>query len=219
MYTTLLAVAYSEWLQNWTFPSEDERYGMSSLAEMAEWNDAHNDTTGSLGNSTWWYNTVSGQDFYDLAVATNGSLAADFWSIFGWGRHTARAAIDGGHAYTLENGTVIQLDALLVPNDDTGGGSQACSSIPSYAGYPIAALPLGQSGYSVPYGMCVWGRQWSEPKLLSVSSAIEDLIRFEGSPEWHNYDTAQGIWEATWPGYTCSEDSLDSYACQAATAE
>lgn len=53
VYTALLAVAYAEWLGNWTFPEDDERYGMSTLAQTAAWNDAHNDTTGSLGNSTW----------------------------------------------------------------------------------------------------------------------------------------------------------------------
>lgn len=183
---------------------------------MAEWNDAHNATTGALGNGTWWYNTITGQDFYDYAIATNGSLGDAFWTTFSWGRRTAQWAIDGGHAHVLEDGTVVELDALLIPNDDTGGGSQACSSIPSYAGYPIAQVPLGQSGYSIPYGLCIWGRQWSEGNLVRVASAIEDLVRWKGVPEWHNYETAPARWQAPWPGYTCSEDSLDNYACNVA---
>ncbi|KAK6220689.1 hypothetical protein LQW54_001880 [Pestalotiopsis sp. IQ-011] len=52
-FSTLLAVGYGEWLQNWTFPAGDERQGMSSLAEMAAWNVPHNSTTGALGNNTW----------------------------------------------------------------------------------------------------------------------------------------------------------------------
>ncbi|KAH6957759.1 amidase signature domain-containing protein [Ilyonectria sp. MPI-CAGE-AT-0026] len=215
-YNTLLAVGYGEWLRNWTFPKGDKRRGMSSLTEMAAWNDAHNATTGSLGNGTWWYNTVSGQDFYDNAIATNGTMGDKFWKAFGWGRRTAREAIDGGHAYVLENGTVVELDGLLVPNDPSGGFDNACSSIPSYAGYPIASVPIGQSGYSLPCGICVYGRKYSEPKLIRVASAMEDLFRWNAKPKFYNYKTAKGRWETLWPGYVCTEDSLDHYGCEKA---
>ncbi|KAL1648724.1 hypothetical protein SLS58_001900 [Diplodia intermedia] len=80
-----------------------------------------------MGNSTWWFNTVSGQDF-----STNGTLGDTFWTAFDWGRRTAREAIDGGYAHVLDNGTVIELDAVIVPNDNGGGGDSACASIPSY---------------------------------------------------------------------------------------
>ncbi|KAJ0341875.1 hypothetical protein KNSL1_010923 [Colletotrichum chrysophilum] len=212
-YNTLLAVAYGEFLQNWTFPESDERHGMSSLAEMAAWNDAHNDTTGALGNSTWWYNTVSGQDFYDNAIATNGTMGDEFWKAFGWGRRTAREVIDGGHAYILDNGTVIELDGLLVPNDPSGGHDNACASIPSYAGYPVASVPIGQSGYGTAFGFCIYGRQYSEARLIRVASAMEDLFRWTSTLEYHNYETAERPWDAPWPGYVCSEESLERYAC------
>ena len=190
---------------------------MSSLTEMAAWNDAHNDTTGALGNGTWWYNTVSGQDFYDNAIATNGTLGDAFWKAFGWGRRTARAAIDAGYAYTLENGTVIELDGLVLPSDYSGGFDNACSSVPSYAGYPIASVPIGQSGYSVPCGFCIYGREYGEAKLVRVASAMEDLFQWSATPQWHNYKTAHGRWETAWPGYACSTESLDRYACDAIT--
>ncbi|KAK7408461.1 hypothetical protein QQX98_009388 [Neonectria punicea] len=213
-YNTLLAVAYGEWLQNWKFPKRDERHGMKSLAEMAAWNDAHNSSTGALGNSTWWFNTISGQDFYDNAIATNGTLGDVFWKAFNWGRRTAREAIDGGHAYVLKNGTVIELDALIVPNDNGGGGDSACASIPSYAGYPVASVPVGQNGFDVPCGMCIYGRQWSEATLIRVASAVDDLFQWSAKPKWHNYKTAKGPWEEKWPGYACSHESLDRYACE-----
>jgi amidase len=215
-YNTLLAVAYGEWLQDWTFPENDTRYGMSSLAEMAEWNDANNASTGTLGNSTWWFNTQSGQDFYDNAIATNGTLGDVFWKAFSWGRRTAREAIDGGYAYVLENGTVIELDALLVPNDNGGGGDSACASIPSYAGYPVASVPVGQNGFDVPCGMCIYGRQWSEAGLIKVASAMDDLWRWHATPQWNDYAIAEGPWKAKWPGYSCSHESLDKYACEEA---
>lgn len=82
-FNTLLAVGYGGWLHNWTFRVDDELYGMSTLAEMTEWNDAHNDTTGSLCNGTWWWDTTSGQSFYDAGITTNGTLGAALWTTFG----------------------------------------------------------------------------------------------------------------------------------------
>lgn len=214
VYFPLLAVAYGEWLMNWTYPNGDSRQGMSTLAEMALWNDANNATTGALGNSTWWYNTASGQDFYDSAVATNGTLGSAFWTAFGWGRTTAAAAIDAGYAFATENGTAVELDGLLVPSGNTGGHDNACASIPSYAGYPVAAVPIGQNGYAIGNSLCVYGRKYSEAKLVRVASAMEDLFQWNAEPQFYNYDTAEGPWEAPFPGYTCTEESLDRYACE-----
>jgi amidase len=216
VYFPLLAVAYGEWLQNWTYPANDTRYNMSTLTEMAAWNDAHNSTTGSLGNSTWWYNTVTGQDFYDYAMATNGTLGSAFWTAFGWGRTTAAAAIDGGFAFTTDNGTVLEMDGLLVPSGNTGGSDNACASIPSYAGYPAAGVPIGQNGYSIANSICVYGRKYGEAKLVSVASAMEDLFQWTADPQYYNYKTAAGIWETPFPGYACTEESLDRYACDSA---
>lgn len=187
---------------------------MSTLAEMAEWNDAHNETTGSLGNGTWWWNTTTGQNFYDNGVATNGEMGVDFWAAFGQVRMTTRQAIDTAHAYVLENGTVVALDGLLMPNGRGGNRGNACAVVPSFAGYPIAAVPIGVDGFATPYGLCVYGRQYGEAKLVKVASAMEDLFRWNEKPLWYNYDTAEGPWDAPWPGYTCSTDSLDRYACE-----
>jgi amidase len=186
---------------------------MSSLAEMAAWNDAHNSTTGALGNNTWWWDTTSGQSFYDAGIATDGSLDSTFWTAFGWGRFTARQAIDQAHAWVLENGTVVELDGLLVPNGRAGGYSSACAPMPSYAGYPIASVPIGLDGYSTPYAMGIYGRQYGEAKLVQVASAMEDLFGWNECPKWYNAETAQGPWDAPWPGYTCSTASLDRHHC------
>ncbi|KAK5081250.1 hypothetical protein LTR05_008044 [Lithohypha guttulata] len=215
-FSTLMSVGYAEWLRNWTFPGSDERYGMSTIEEMAAWNDANNATTGALGNGTWWWNNVTGQSFYDNAVATNGTLGPSFWAAFGWGRFTARQAIDNAHSYVLENGTVVELDGLLVPNGRNGNQGNACASVPAYAGYPIAQVPIGMDGYSVPFGLCVYGRQYGEAKLVEVASAMEDLFQWNARPLWYNYETAKGPWEAIWPGYTCSRSSLSQYGCTVA---
>ncbi|KAL4899237.1 amidase signature domain-containing protein [Aspergillus multicolor] len=213
-FSTLMAVGYAEWLRNWTFPAGDARQSMSTLADMAAWNDAHNTTTGALGNDTWWWDKETGQSFYDTGVETNGSMGSAFWTAFGWGRFTARDAIDSAHSYVLPNGTVIELDGLLVPNGRDGGQGNACASVPSYAGYPVATVPIGQDNYSTPYGLCIYGRQYGEPKLVEVASAMEDLFRWNARPGWFNYGTAEGPWDDPWPGYTCSEESLEGYGCE-----
>lgn len=211
---TLLAVGYGEWLQNWTFPEDDERYGMSSLTEMAEWNDAHNETTGSLGNGTWWWDTVSGQGFYDAAIATNGTLGSEFWASFGWGRFMARQALDTSHVYKTDNGTLVELDGLLMPNGRNGNRGNACAPLPSYAGYPVAAVPIGKDAYETPFGLGIYGKMYGEAKLVKVASAMEDLFQWNEMPMYYNYDTAEGPWDLMYPGYICSTDSLDRHTCE-----
>ncbi|KAF2769849.1 amidase signature enzyme [Teratosphaeria nubilosa] len=192
VYNALLAVAYAEWLEDWTFSENDTRHGMSSLKEMAEWNTAQNATTGALGSGYWWYNTESGQDFYDQAVATNGSLGEAFWAAFGWGRSTAQTAVEGGLVSMADDGEVVRLDGLLVPNGDAGGQGDACASIPSYGGTPVATVPFGLTGYNVPCGLCIYGRKWGEAELVRVASAMEDLWRWNERPTWENWQTAHG---------------------------
>jgi amidase len=187
---------------------------MSSLAEVVEWNRVHNDTTGALGNNTWWSNVTSGQNFYEDGVSTNGTLGPAFWQSFGWGRFTARQAIDNAHAYTFDNGTIVALDGLLVPNGRDGGQGDACAAVPSYAGYPAAQVPIGLDGYSTPYGLCIYGQQYGEAKLVRVASAMEDLFRWNVKPQWFNYATAKGRKDSSWPGYTCSKSSLDRFSCE-----
>ena len=189
---------------------------MSTIEEMAAWNDANNATTGALGNSTWWWNTTTGQSFYDTAIATNGTLGSRFWSAFGWSRTEAREAIDLAHAYTLDNGTVVELDGILVPNGRDGNQGNACASVPAYAGYSVAQVPIGQDGYAVPFGLCIYGRQFAEEKLMRVASAMEDLWQWNEKPMWWNHESAEGPWDAFWPGYTCSKDSLGRFGCDVA---
>lgn len=213
-----MAVGYGEYLENWTFPEGDERYGVSSLAEMAAWNRAHNDTTGALGNNTWWWDNSTGQSFYDAGVKTNGTMDTAFWTAFGNVRTSARRAIDIAHAYVADNGSVVALDGILIPNGRGGNRGNACASLPSFAGYPIAAVPLGLDGFSTPFGVCVYGRQFGEAKLVKVASAMEDLFRWNERPQWYNYDTAKGPWDMPWPGYTCSDESQDRFACEPAAS-
>ena len=109
------------------------------------------------------------------------------------------------------------MDGLLVPNSPVGGYDDPCSSIPSYAGYPVASVPIGQSGYSLPAGICIYGTRWGEAKLVRVASAMEDLFRWNAKPQYFNYeigaDRADARIDDHFPGYACTEESLERYAC------
>lgn len=183
---------------------------------MAQWKLANNATTGALGNNTWWFDPVGGQSFYDAGAATNGTMDTAFWTAFGWGRFMARQAIDSAHFHTLSNGTLVELDGVLVPNGRDGTGGDACAAVPSFAGYPIASVAVGLDGFSTPFGLCIYGRQFGEAKLVKVASAMEDLFGWAEKPRWFNYDTAKGPGDASWPGFTCSSESLDRGACERA---
>ncbi|RYO74018.1 hypothetical protein DL766_007330 [Monosporascus sp. MC13-8B] len=86
-----LSLCTASGLRNWTPPAGDEWDWMGSLAEMAGWKAAHNESQ---------------------------TLCDEFRTNFGWDRRTARAAADEAHAHRLEYGKPVVLDALLVPNDD-----------------------------------------------------------------------------------------------------
>ena len=77
-----------------------------------------------------------------------------------------------------------------------------------------AAANAGLDAWSTPFGMCVYGKQYGEAQLVKVASAMEDLFQWNEKPGWFNYKTAKGPWDETWPGYTCSEDSLEHYSCE-----
>ncbi|KAK7994278.1 amidase signature enzyme [Apiospora marii] len=190
-FAHLLAAGYAEWLRSWRFPEGDARHGtLKSIADVTAWNRAHNATTGAIGNGVWWWDVETGQSFYDAAAATNGTLGSNFWTAFGGdGRRRGRPST---------RPTFIS----------------ACAPLPSYAGYPIASVPIGLDGFSTPFALGIYGRQFGEAKLVRVASAMEDLFRWHETPRWHNVEARQDRpWDASWPGYTCSKESLARFEC------
>ena len=67
-------------------------------------------TTQALGNSTYYFNHLTGQDYLDAAVATNGTMGDLYWNALWWRQSRARAAIEMGMAYTYPNGKIVELD-------------------------------------------------------------------------------------------------------------
>lgn len=85
------------------------------------------------------------------------------------------------------------LDALLAPTtgpahttdyvygDRGAGGSTWPAAV---SGYPSITVPAGQI-YGLPVGVSFFGRAWSEPKLLRIAYAFEQMTRARRQPAFH----------------------------------
>ena len=76
-------------------------------------------------------------------------------------------------------------------------------------------------GHSVPMGLEIWGKSFAEPNLVKWVSAMESLFQFDCDfePQFHNYNTTKIPFDARWPGYSCSIESLDHLVCEAELAK
>jgi amidase len=86
----------------------------------------------------------------------------------------------------------LQLDALIAPTTgpaqrtdlvwgdrDTGG----CTTPAAMAGYPHITVPMGLVD-GLPVGLSFFGRAWSEPKLLGLAFAFEQMARGRKPPRF-----------------------------------
>jgi amidase len=85
------------------------------------------------------------------------------------------------------------LDAIFVPtqeppglidlvNGDPGGGGSA-SSLPAVAGYPHITVPAGYS-FGLPVGISLFGPAWSEPTLIKLAYAFEQVTKARRTPRF-----------------------------------
>jgi amidase len=85
-----------------------------------------------------------------------------------------------------------KLDALLAPSrvpawltDLINGdrSSNSCTTLPAVAGYPHITVPVGYV-HGLPVGISFFGSAWSEPKLISLAYAFEQLTKFRRAPKF-----------------------------------
>jgi amidase len=86
----------------------------------------------------------------------------------------------------------LKLDAFIAPSrtpawltDLVNGdsSSHSCSGLPAVAGYPHITLPMGYI-HGLPVGISFFGTAWSEPKLISLAYAFEQLTKFRRPPKF-----------------------------------
>jgi amidase len=85
-----------------------------------------------------------------------------------------------------------KLDAFIAPSrtpawltDLVNGdsSSHSCSGLPAVAGYPHVTLPMGYV-HGLPVGISFFGPAWSEPKLISLAYAFEQLTKVRRAPKF-----------------------------------
>ena len=88
--------------------------------------------------------------------------------------------------------TKFKLDAFIAPSrtpawltDLVNGdsSSNSCSGLPAVAGYPHITLPMGYV-HGLPVGISFFGIAWSEPKLISLAYAFEQLTKVRRPPKF-----------------------------------
>src|SRR5438067_7588818 len=86
----------------------------------------------------------------------------------------------------------FKLDALIAPtrgpawltdliNGDRSSGS--CTTLPAVAGYPHITVPAGYV-HGLPVGISFFGAAYSEPKLISLAYAFEQITKFRHAPKF-----------------------------------
>ncbi|MGH2559981.1 MAG: amidase [Thermomicrobiales bacterium] len=179
-----LAPGQTEWAVTITeFPYALERYlanyapngPMWGIADIVAYNEAHADEA-----LVYFDQAV----FYDALEA--GSVWDEYYQEMA-GNGLALAREQGIDAVMDE----LELDALIAPTtgaptaislggDDFPG---ACSQISAIAGYPIINVPVGYVD-GLPVGMSFMGRAFSEPTLITLAYAFEQVHPVRRPPEY-----------------------------------
>ena len=88
--------------------------------------------------------------------------------------------------------TKNNLDAIVAPTAgpawltdwvDGDHGDGGCSSLPAVAGYPHITVPAGFQ-FGLPIGISFFGAPWSEPKLIKLAYAFEQVRKARRKPEF-----------------------------------
>lgn len=129
---------------------------------------------------------VFGDEILAEAAATTGLEAPEY-------REARARALDlaatRGLDATLKR---HELDALVAPTmgpawciDVVNGDSHtgACYQAAAVAGYPAISVPAG-SVRGLPLGVCLMGPAWSEPRLIGLAFALEQLLALDLRPAY-----------------------------------
>lgn len=78
--------------------------------------------------------------------------------------------------------------AWLIDSVNGDAGSASATSPPAVAGYPHVTVPMGQV-QGLPVGLSLIGTAWSEPTLLRIASAYEQVSRLRTKPSYREHSS------------------------------
>jgi amidase len=125
--------------------------GMSSMADIIEWNRAHPDAI------------PYGQSLLEAANASEGMRSQRYVADR---RRDIALSVDGGIAAALRMGSV---DVLLAP-------MAAAAKCTGKAGAPVVAIPAGQDEDGQPFGVTVFAMPGADRAVLEAAAAIERVV-------------------------------------------
>jgi amidase len=149
---------------------------LRSLADIIDYNKAH-------ANLELPY---FGQELFEMAQAKGPLTDEAYLKALATNHRLSR---DEGIDKVMET---YNLDALIAPSSApawsidpiVGEYVQGGSTTPAaLAGYPIITLPIGQV-HGLPVGLSFMGQAYSEPVLLSLAYALEELIPRRSPPQF-----------------------------------
>ncbi|KAJ7895099.1 amidase signature domain-containing protein [Mycena leptocephala] len=144
-----------------------------SLEDLVAFNDAPGNLASEGGKPDISAAFASGQDGFLASMSTKGIENSTYKQALTWCRRTSRAeGIDYALNPVMSDGRIVHLDALLIPSDDNGAGT----NIPAQAGYPIITVPIGIDEWNTPFGLSFVGTAFNEPTLIKLASAAEDAL-------------------------------------------
>lgn len=158
------------------FATRGAAAGVKTLEELIAFNAAHADA-----EMPWF-----GQELLEMAQAKGGLDDAGYLAALARNRSASR---ERGIDAVLRQ---YDLDALVMPTTgpawkidlaNGGGGRGSCSTPVALAGYPAVTVPCGFA-YGLPIGLTFMGTAWSEPRLLSLAYAFEQVAGGREAPTY-----------------------------------
>jgi amidase len=149
---------------------------VKTLADVVAFNDEHrSEEMPYFGQDLFLKAESKGpltEKAYTDALAKNQRLARaeGIDAIMGQQRLDAIVAPTGGPAWITD----------LVNGDHFGGGSSTAAAV---AGYPNVTVPAGFV-FGLPFGLSFIGRAWSEPTLIRLAYAFEQITMHRRPPQF-----------------------------------
>ncbi len=170
--TQVLLFEFKNDLENYLY---ERGGGLQSLRDLIAWNEANAATV----------MPHFGQELFLQAQETTNLGDQEYLSALGYAKAFSQSSINS----VMQD---LELDALVAPSNSIGWpvdpsgdkteGYVSSASLAAVSGYPNITVPAGYlDGF--PIGLSFMGRQYSEPTLIGIAHAYEQLTQARRAPQ------------------------------------